>query len=430
MSEDKILGLFEAYGIEMEYMIVDEESLDVKPIADKIIFAEKSRIENEVIFPDISWSNELALHVIEFKTSQPRSQITELHQEFQNHIKKVNLELKKYGASLLPTSMHPWMNPLTETKLWPHGNREIYQTYNKIFNCSGHGWANLQSVHLNLPFKNDQEFFYLHEAIRLILPLLPSLVASSPFVENKRGPALDTRLWFYKDNQKKFSSIIGNIIPESVKSYQDYCQKIFVPIEKDISPFDSQKILEPEWVNSRAAIARFDRMAIEIRLLDIQECPLADLSTTYFISEILKILTDKIKRGEISTERIPDQDLKAIFLQIIQEGDEYIINHPHYLSTLGFPQQKILFIRDLWLCFLNQIKSQSHEGRQDQEYLKVIEFILQKGNLARRMLQRLNELGHNGNDSIIASSLIPKDHLMVIYQELKQCLSEGTLFNP
>ena len=40
-----------------------------------------------------------------------------------------------------------------------------------------------------------------------------------------------------------------------------------------IDPLDTEGILQEEWLNSRAAIARFDRGAIEIRCMDTQECP-------------------------------------------------------------------------------------------------------------------------------------------------------------
>ena len=40
---------------------------------------------------------------------------------------------------------------------------------------------------LNLPFSSDEEFGRLHAAIRLLLPLLPALAASSPLVEVYRA---------------------------------------------------------------------------------------------------------------------------------------------------------------------------------------------------------------------------------------------------
>ena len=90
----------------------------------------------------------------------------------------------------MPTGMHPWMDPAREFELWPHGDREIYAAFDRIFDCRGHGWANLQSMHLNLPFADDDEFGRLHAAIRALLPLLPALAASSPFADgHARGLA-------------------------------------------------------------------------------------------------------------------------------------------------------------------------------------------------------------------------------------------------
>ena len=43
----------------------------------------------------------------------------------------------------------------------------IYDTFDRIFSCKGHGWANLQSMQINLPFRGDEEFARLHAAIRV-----------------------------------------------------------------------------------------------------------------------------------------------------------------------------------------------------------------------------------------------------------------------
>ena len=85
----------------------------------------------------------------------------------------------------MPTAAHPFMDPMKETKIWPHENNEVYAIYNKIFDCRGHGWSNLQSTHLNLPFYDDEEFAKLHAAVRLVLPILPALCASSPILDGK-----------------------------------------------------------------------------------------------------------------------------------------------------------------------------------------------------------------------------------------------------
>jgi hypothetical protein len=65
------LGLFEGYGIEIEYAIVDAGTLDVRPLADALIEAECGRVEGEIARGAMAWSNELARHVIELKTAAP-----------------------------------------------------------------------------------------------------------------------------------------------------------------------------------------------------------------------------------------------------------------------------------------------------------------------------------------------------------------------
>ena len=97
------------------------------------------------------------------------------------------------------------MNPLTETKRWPHGNRSVYRQYDAIFNCQGHGWGNLQCMHINLPFANDEEFCQLHNSIRLILPLLPALAASTPFLDGQKTGYKDSRLCFYGNKPARHS---------------------------------------------------------------------------------------------------------------------------------------------------------------------------------------------------------------------------------
>ncbi len=107
-------------------------------------------------------------------------------------MKRINGVLEPLGARLMPSAMHPWMDPHREMVLWPHENSSIYEAFNRIFDCRGHGWANLQAVHLNLPFRGDAEFARLHAAIRVLLPLLPALAASSPFIDG-RLPGLSIR---------------------------------------------------------------------------------------------------------------------------------------------------------------------------------------------------------------------------------------------
>jgi len=230
MSEGKDLHLFDAFGIELEYMIVGSESLDVLPVADRVLRAAAGEETNEVERDALAWSNELALHVIELKTNGPVAALDGLSSLFTDDIREINRMLEALGGRLLPGAMHPWMDPARQTKLWPHGDRAIYQAYDRIFTCQGHGWSNLQSVHLNIGFCGDDEFGRLHAAIRLLLPILPALAASSPVMDGKFTGIMDNRLQVYRNNQVKVPSVTGRVIPEAVFSKREYEEKIFEPI--------------------------------------------------------------------------------------------------------------------------------------------------------------------------------------------------------
>jgi carboxylate-amine ligase len=162
MSKKKTLALFEGIGIELEYMIVNRDTLDVLPVADELLKSVVGSYSNDYEKEDICWSNELALHVVELKTCRPVASLSETADLFQHDVNRINEILSNFNGMLMPTGAHPWMDPCREAKLWPHGQRTIYETYHRIFNCEGHGWTNLQSCHLNLPFNGSDEFGRLH----------------------------------------------------------------------------------------------------------------------------------------------------------------------------------------------------------------------------------------------------------------------------
>jgi carboxylate-amine ligase len=253
------LHLFEAYGVELEYMIVDRDTLQVRPLADELLKHELGYYGADLIRGQVTWSNEMVLHVLELKATQPESNLSQLGYLLADEVRYINNVLRQWNARLLPGGCHPSFNPNLETRLWPHESNEIYATYHRIFNCNGHGWSNAQSTHLNLPFYDDEEFARLHAAVRLVLPLAPALCASSPIVEGRLTGYKDTRLKYYGTIQPAIPSITGKVIPEAVFSRRTYLKTIYAKIREDLKPLDPLRVLNPIWVNSRRAIPRFDR---------------------------------------------------------------------------------------------------------------------------------------------------------------------------
>jgi carboxylate-amine ligase len=408
------LHLFEAIGVELEYMIVDAASLAVLPVADRLLRAEAGMLTDEVTAGPLRWSNELVLHVVELKTNGPAPGLKGLTAAFQQGVAAVNRHLEKMGGRLMPTAMHPWMDPLAECRLWPHDSSPIYQAYDRIFDCRGHGWTNLQSCHLNLPFVGDEEFGRLHAAIRLLLPILPALAASSPVMDGRPSGLLDSRLQVYRDNQKRIPLIAGRVIPEPVYTRRDYRRQILQPIYRAIAPFDPDRILRDEWLNSRGAIARFQRDTIELRTLDVQECPQADLAIAALIAACLQALVRERWQPLAVQQVWPVEPLADILTATIHNGERAVIGNPDYLAQFGLASRPTTAGR-LWEHLAATLAAEQPE--ELVEHRDALEIILSRGPLARRICRSL------GPDPT-------RNRLAAVYGELCNCLAEGRLFVP
>ena len=381
-TSDRRLGLFEAYGVEIEVMIVDRATLDVKPVCDALLAGVAGEPTADLVLGDVTWSNELTLHVLELKTSAPAPSLSGLAGKFHTSLAAAVPALDRLDARLMPGAMHPWMDPHAETELWPHENTEVYRTFDRIFECSGHGWANLQSTHLNLPFADDEEFGRLHAAIRLVLPLIPGITASSPFQDGRVGPALDGRLAAYRQNSAKVPSVAGLIVPEPAFSRDRYELEVLGRIYDDLAPHDPEGVLRHEWVNARGAIARFDRGAIEIRVIDAQECPTADLAVVAAIVEIVRALTSG-RLAERDLRRDPTTEaLARVFDRAVTDGDRAWVEERELLRILGIARKDRLPLRELWARLLDA-HPPDDPGR---EWTAALQGILDRGPLARRLL--------------------------------------------
>lgn len=409
----RTLHLFEGFGLELEYMIVSKSGLKVQPITDKLIYDEVGAYISDVEFGEIAWSNELVLHVVELKTQGPVKSLEGLHHKFQEHVQKINQMLEKYDAMLLPTGAHPLMNPDTETQLWPHEHNAVYEAYNRIFDCKGHGWANLQSTHLNLPFANDEEFAKLHAAIRMVLPILPALSASSPILDGNTTGMLDSRLEVYRLNQSKIPSIAGKVIPEPVFSKKDYEEQILNRMYADVAPHDPQGTLQEEFLNSRGAIARFERNTIEIRLLDIQESPVADLAIVQAAVFVLKALIGERWTRLQELMQFDEDRLSKILLEVIVHGQETIITDMDYLRCFGFECTENCTVGELW----RYLTAECVLLEEQPEVQHALNVIISRGNLAKRILEAL---GENPDSTSIEK----------VYTQLAQCLRKGGVFLP
>jgi glutamate---cysteine ligase / carboxylate-amine ligase len=413
MSSSGSLHLFEGFGIELEYAIVDEETLAVRPWCDRVLAEAAGEIVSEVERGPIAWSNELVAHQIELKTNGPVARLDGAAGDFQASLGEIDRILGAHDARLMPGGMHPWMDPSREAVLWPHEYHEVYASYDRIFGCRAHGWANVQSMHLNLPFADDREFERLHAAVRIALPILPALAASSPYVGAARAAWLDERLRHYREHASRIPSLTGPVVPEQVWDRESYEKYVLSPIWRDLASHDRDGVLGREFSNARGAIARFDRHAIEIRVIDAQECPAMDIAIAAATTALVRALVEERWCSLDQQKRVPTGALASVLWSVAEAGGDALVGDRELLGCLGVAGNGASRASELWHRLLEEL-DWAGDGT-DGPWHGALELLIREGTLARRLVRALGPTPS-------------RDELERVYRELCECLRDGRPF--
>jgi len=362
----------EVLGPEHEFSIVND-ALKALPIVDKVIKDFHGRVVNFVEQPKFTFGKELQLHVMEFKPNAPFKSPVEFEETMQEAVLTIQDFLqRRFHAHLLGTGMHPLLK-LDETGIWPHRHRQIYEAYSKIFNLRRHGWLNIQSFHLNLPYSNEKSAILLNNTLANMCPYLSAISASSPIYEGKFGERVDNRLYFYMQNQKEIPSVTGDVIPEYTSSFSEYKTNIIGKYSHDLSKAGADKlILNKEWVNSRGVIFRFDRRAIEIRIMDEQECIKSDVALSCLIRAALRGLLNR--EPEFLPHTVLVQDLNTIMMN----GLNACVHHPHGETA----RQVCKYYYDIALA---------NASADEKKYLSIIQKRIECGNLSEILREKVEK---------------------------------------
>ncbi len=356
-------------GPEHEYSLVNPD-LKPMPISDKIIKDHCGKIVNFIELPKFTFGKEMQLHVMEIKANQPFKTPSEFEETMQTAVKTLSQIVQKHGAALLGTGMHPLLK-LEDTAIWPHYHKKIYLDYGKIFNLNQHGWLNIQSFHLNLPYQKEFDAIQTHNHLANLCAYLPAMAASSPIFEGKEGPDIDNRLRFYKINQKEVPSVTGDVIPEYATSLKQYKQDVIGQYSQNLAEKGADKtLLRREWVNSRGVIFRFDRCALEVRVMDEQECIKSDVALACFVRAALRGLI------ESDAELLPHDVLVKDFNAVIKDGLNAEVS-----SILGKTARQV--------CqhYLNL--AQKHADEDEKKYLWLVKKRIEEGNLSENVRARV-----------------------------------------
>jgi len=362
----------EVLGPEHEFSIVNEE-LKALPIVDKIIKDFHGRITNFVEQPRYTFGKELQLHVMEIKPNKPFKS----PEAFDKAMHEAVLDIldyleRKYNAFLLGTGMHPLLR-LEETGVWPHRHRQIYREYAKVFNLKQHGWLNIQSFQLNLPYSSEEKGVLLHNLLANLCAYLPAVSASSPMYEGKLGENVDNRLSFYMINQKEVPSVTGDVIPEYVSSFKHYQKEVIGKYSADLTKAGvDAPLLYKDWVNSRGVIFRFDRRALEIRVMDEQECVKSDVALSCFIRAALRWMIHE------AVKPLPHEILVKDFNSVIKEGLDAKV-----LNPCGSTARHV--------CLHIFKKALNYATEEEKKYISIMLRRIERGSLSEIIRERVLE---------------------------------------
>ena len=338
---------------------------------------------------------------MEIKANQPFKSPTEFEETMQTAVSTLSQIVQKHGAMLLGTGMHPLLK-LQDTAIWPHYHKKIYQQYGKIFNLNQHGWLNIQSFHLNLPFQKEADAIQTHNHLANLCTYLPAITASSPIFEGKNGQDIDNRLHFYKINQKEVPSVTGDVIPEYATSLNQYKRDVIGRYSRDLANAGADKtLLHREWVNSRGVIFRFDRSALEVRMIDEQECVKSDVAMACFVRAALRGLIPS------NAELLPHDVLVKDFNAVIKDGLNAKVSSPHGKTA-----------RQVCQYYLKIAMQNADED--EKKYLWLVKKRIEEGSLSE--LIRANVLRR-------AQKTVFHEAIVDVYSTLIKCLSDNEIYS-
>ncbi|HEX2202938.1 MAG TPA: glutamate-cysteine ligase family protein [Longimicrobium sp.] len=377
-AEARGYRLFEVAGMELEYPIVDRD-LNVVSRVEPAFRVLAGRGTSDIELVAVGFSNEIADHVFEVKTTAPVRRLRDAEEALVEGIGRFSAVLRdELDARLMPTGMHPWFDP-RRGRLWARSGGRIYRTYERLFDVYTHGWMNVHASHLNLPFGDERETLAMHTAAALLVPYLPAIAASSPMHDGELRPSADARLAWILEHQARIPESCGELVPEYVESFGDYRKKVLQPMYAALDALPDTSAIRHDFFNARGAVFKFSRRAMEVRVLDTQECPKMDVAIAAFVRASLKSLTARVLAGKVALP--PHELLVEDFRACIRDGSAALVSAPHF--ALDRDETGRTDVRAVLRLALEGARK---AARKDEgPYLDLVARIIETGSLSERI---------------------------------------------
>jgi hypothetical protein len=182
-------------------------------------------------------------------------------------------------------------------------------------------------------------------------------------------------------------------------------------IYADLEPYDPEGVLRHEWVNARGAIARFERGALEIRVLDTSECPRVDVAIAAGAIALVSALACDELAAQAEQRGFATERLAAIFVDVARDAERAVLRDAGYLRALGRASGHACTAGELW----SELLDGPLAALLVAEHRTLLAALATRGCLATRIRARA------GADPDRAA-------LRALYAELCECLARGVPF--
>ena len=180
-------------------------------------------------------------------------------------------------------------------------------------------------------------------------------------------------------------------------------------MKADIAPYDPEHLLNHFFLNSRGAIARFDRGAVEIRLVDIQECPDADIAIAEWEVAVLKGLAEGAFASEAEIRALDTDALAKILLATTHSAEKTVISDRDFLKIWGIE------VSEITAAELIQKTTEKVKNKISTHSLELLQKMFKRGTLASALVKNV------GADP-------DRDDFVYEYGRLAHCLAENRLY--
>ena len=375
------------YGISLDFMIVDAETMMPLPLGGQLMKDAGVAGSQSLVRGLITWKSRPQPHMIRMATTRPEHNLNGVDFGIADEVRAANLLLAQHKACLMPGGIHPLAAAHKLRYDQPTAGQRMFSRY---FSCTGHGWVNTCSALVDVPLTDDESFARLSAAVRIVLPLIPALTASSPLLEGKATGRRTNRLELDRLRFTARPQLYGNLIPEAVFTEQRYRETVFAEIlAAFLKPGETseQNELLPERLNRRGAVPLFSEKAMQIRLADPQECAAADMAVFKLVIEVLRAMEQERFCSFEEQVRAQIGDLTGILRDGAEKGMQAEVISSQYLSFFGMDGPAT--IGSIWQHLFDVLSNDP--VRPLSMYDHELSVILEQGSLADRILTVLGE---------------------------------------